>query len=57
VEGGEAVCPGEVTLTCTVTEGVSLGWISEPYIPWLNAVEEEGRKMKWKNTLPRRYHF
>jgi len=39
VEGGEAVCPGEeITLTCTVTEGVSLGWISEPYIPWLHAV-------------------
>jgi len=39
VEGGEAVCPGEeVTLTCTVTKGVSLVWISEPYIPWLNAV-------------------
>jgi len=39
VEGGEAVCPGEeVTLTCTVIEGVSLVWISEPYIPWLNAV-------------------
>ena len=39
VEGGEAVCPGEeVTLTCTVTEGVSLGWISEPYVPWINAV-------------------
>jgi len=39
VEGGEVVCPGEeVTLKCTVIEGVSLGWICEPYIPWLHAV-------------------
>jgi len=38
VEGGEAVCPGEVTLTCTVTGGISLVCISEPYISLLHAV-------------------
>jgi len=39
VERGEAICPGEeITLTCTVIERGSLGWISEPYIPWINAV-------------------
>jgi len=39
VEEGEVVCPREeVTLICTVIDEVSLGWISEPYIPWINAV-------------------
>ena len=37
-----AICPGEeVTLTCTVTEGVSLEWSSAAFTPTIRYVENE----------------